>query len=399
MEPSLNLWTFTILIAAAHGLLLSVVLVIHKRGNSTANKILAALIFVFSFRIIEVIAVWSKYIIEFPQLFSVTAPFKYLYGPLLFFYALALTEKLNFKTRDLLHVVPFLAHIWIFLPLFMAPYAFKVDLLTNVILVADPNGPIEINRYFTFSILQIPHLLCYTFITWRTITRYRKELNGSLQSLEKIKLDWLERLLIGYGSLSALWLAYTIAIIFGANYLMELDYLATGMVCLMIYAIGYSTFQQPEIISDGLVLKQLPKYEKSTLTQHQAENYSAQLLAVMETERPYINSDLKLTDLAKLLSISPHHLSQILNERLHQKFSDFINSYRIEEAKQRLLNSNDPNLTILEVAYDVGFNTKASFNAAFKKLTGQTPTQFRKSRQTILHPKSPAKPYFSSKNA
>ncbi len=399
MEPSLNIWTFSILIAAAHGLLLSLGLFLHKRGNSTANKLLAALIFVFSFRVIEVIAVWSKYIIEFPQLFSVTAPFKYLYGPLLLFYALALTNKLSFKARDILHLVPFTAHMWIFLPLFMAPYAFKVDLLTNVILVADPNGPIEVNRYFTFSILQIPHLLCYTVITWRILTRYRLELNGSLQSLEKIKLDWLGRLLIGYGSLSALWLAYTIAIIFGANYLMELDYLATGMVCLMIYAIGYSTFQQPEIISDGLMLKQLPKYEKSTLTNQQAVDYTEQLLMLMKTERPFINSNLKLIDLAKLLSVSPHHLSQILNERLQQKFSDFINSYRIDEAKQRLLDINDPDVTVLEIAYDVGFNNKASFNTAFKKLTGQTPTQFRKSQQPVLHPKELAKSLFSSKNA
>lgn len=399
MEPSLNIWTFSILIAAAHGLLLSAVLFVHKRGNRTANRLLAALIFVFSFRIIEVIAVWSKYIIEFPQLFSVTAPFKYLYGPLLLFYALALTNKLNFKARDILHFAPFAAHMWIFLPLFMAPYAFKVDLLTNVILVADPNGPLVINRYFIFSILQIPHLLCYTFIIWTILARHRHHLNGSIQSLEKIKLDWLGRLVIGYSGLSALWLVYTIAIIFGATYLIELDYLATGAISLMIYAIGYSTFQQPEIISDGLLLKPIPKYEKSTLTENQAADYVTQLLKLMKTERPYINSNLKLTDLAKLLSISPHHLSQILNERLQQKFSDFVNGYRIDEAKERLLDATDPDITVLEIAYDVGFNNKASFNTAFKKHTGQTPTQFKKSRQPVLQSKGYARSLFSSKNA
>ncbi|MGH1362718.1 MAG: helix-turn-helix domain-containing protein [Calditrichia bacterium] len=383
MEPSLNLWTFIILLAAAHGILLSAVLFVHKRGNRTANIILGILIFVFSFRIVEVIAIWSKYIIEFPQLFSVTAPFKYLYGPLLFFYALALTEKLNFKTRDVFHFIPFVAHTWIFLPLFMAPYAFKVDLLTNVILVADPNGPIEINRFFLFAMFQIPHLLCYTWLTWRTLTHHRQQLNGSLQTLEKIKLDWLEKLLIGYGGLSALWLAYTIAIIFGANYLMELDYLVTGTICLMIYAIGYSTFKQPEIISDGLILKQLPKYERSTLTSGQASDYTAQLISLMETKQPYRNSDLKLTDLAKLLDISPHHLSQILNERLHQKFNDFVNGYRVNEAKQRLVDPDEHQTTVLEIAFDVGFNNKASFNTAFKKHTRQTPTQFRNSRHVI----------------
>jgi len=191
----------------------------------------------------------------------------------------------------------------------------------------------------------------------------------------------LRNLSTGFAGLWGIWFLYTIAIIFGTRYYVELDYLVTGFASLLIYAIGYTTFKQPEIISDGLVFKHSPKYENSTLTSERAENYSAKLLNIMETEKPFTESDLKLQDLARMLSIPPHHLSQILNERLHLNFYDFINRYRVEEAKRRLVDANGNHTTILGIAYDVGFNNKASFNTAFKKHVGLTPSQFKKSHQ------------------
>jgi AraC-like DNA-binding protein len=112
-----------------------------------------------------------------------------------------------------------------------------------------------------------------------------------------------------------------------------------------------------------LAVKNVPKYEKSTLTPARASAYVSKLLHLMESERLFARSELKLQDLAHQLDISPHHLSQIINERLGQNFFEFINHYQ--------------QFTILSLALEVGFNNKASFNAAFKKHTGMTPSQFR----------------------
>lgn len=381
MEPSLNPWTFIILLAAAHGLLLSLVLFLHKRGNRTANRVLAILIFVFSLRLMEVVAIWTKYLLELPHLFATTASFKYLYGPLLYFYARFLTGDMSLKKRYFLHLLPFALHVYIHLPLYMAPREFKIDYLTNYILLDNPSVSFSLNRYFIFAILQVPHLLFYTYLTWELLKRYGQTINSPLLTIEKIKLGWLRKLSTGFGCLWGVWFLYTIAILFGTRYYIELDYLVTGSVSFMIYAIGYTTFKQPEIISDGLVFKHSPKYEKSTLTPERAENYSKKLLYIMETEKPFTKSDLKLQDLAHRLSIYPHHLSQVLNERLHQNFYDFINQYRVKEAKRKLADPDKNHATILEIAYDVGFNNKASFNAAFKKHVGLTPSQFKKSQQ------------------
>ena len=169
--------------------------------------------------------------------------------------------------------------------------------------------------------------------------------------------------------------------LFGVKYHVELDYFVTGSLFLIIFGIGYMTLRQPEVFSGLLALKHASKYEKSSLTPANAEAYLQQLMDIMEMEKPFLQGGLKLEDLARRLSISPHHLSQIINVRLRRNFYDFINSYRVEAAKSRLTDPKENYVTILSIAYDVGFNNKASFNAAFKKHTGITPSQFKKMSQ------------------
>ena len=81
------------------------------------------------------------------------------------------------------------------------------------------------------------------------------------------------------------------------------------------------------------------------------------------------------------MEVRPKVLSQVINESLHQSFFDFVNRYRIEEAKQQLTHPEDEAITILEILYNSGFNSKSSFNTLFKKYTGLTPTEFRKNHE------------------
>ncbi|WP_158676787.1 helix-turn-helix domain-containing protein [Pukyongia salina] len=97
----------------------------------------------------------------------------------------------------------------------------------------------------------------------------------------------------------------------------------------------------------------------------------------METKKPYLNPDLDLSSLAETLEISVRSLSQSINHILGQNFSDYINSYRIKAAENLLQNNNDQDLTIKEIMYDVGFNSRSVFNTLFKKKTGLTPSQYR----------------------
>jgi AraC-like DNA-binding protein len=98
----------------------------------------------------------------------------------------------------------------------------------------------------------------------------------------------------------------------------------------------------------------------------------------MEIEKIYRDENISLQSLSGKLSITPHQLSRIINENLNKNFPDFINTYRVEEAKRILADPNQADRKILTIAFDVGFNTKVAFNTAFKKHTKMTPSQFRK---------------------
>ncbi len=97
----------------------------------------------------------------------------------------------------------------------------------------------------------------------------------------------------------------------------------------------------------------------------------------MSTEKPFLNASFSLPGLAKRLAVSPHHLSQILNEKLGQSFFDYTAIYRIKEAQQLLVSPEHAHIKIEEIAEMVGYNSKSAFNTSFKKIVGQTPSQFR----------------------
>lgn len=104
------------------------------------------------------------------------------------------------------------------------------------------------------------------------------------------------------------------------------------------------------------------------------------LLAYMETNAPYLKSDLSLAVLADGLAMTPREVSELLNTSVGTHFFDFVNSYRVGEAEKLLL--SDPSMSVTEILYAVGFNSKSSFNIAFKKQTGMTPSSFRKQGKT-----------------
>lgn len=378
MQPSLNTWTILLLFAAAQGLFLALVLFTQQRGNRRANRVLALLILLFSLRLVETVGYWTKYLLEFPHFWLTTAAFSFLFGTLLYFYAKFLTaENLKLSKRDLLHFLPFALYLGWLVSFYRLSGDIKLRILQKILAVEKLEMPWP---YFIFFLLQISHMLVYTWLTLRLLKAHSQSVKGNGISLEKISVNWLRRLAIGFGSFVLLTLLYVIWLQLGFPYSRAVDALVLIAMAGQIYIIGYMTLRQPEIFSGNLALKNAPKYEKSALTPARAETYLTRLLHAIETEKLFINSDLKLQDLAQKLDIPTHHLSQIINEKLGQNFFDFLNQYRVEEAKKYLIDPAKQPYTILSIALEVGFNNKASFNTAFKKHTGMTPSHFRDSR-------------------
>lgn len=120
------------------------------------------------------------------------------------------------------------------------------------------------------------------------------------------------------------------------------------------------------------------KYYYSNLEPEEAKHYLNKLDEYMKKKRPYTDSMISLKKVSSETGIPERHLSQVINEYKKQNFYDFINFYRVEEVKQLLKDPENIKRTLFDILFEAGFNSKTSFNAAFKKYTGTTPSEFRK---------------------
>lgn len=160
-------------------------------------------------------------------------------------------------------------------------------------------------------------------------------------------------------------------------------YWIASYISFMIFATSYQImkrsdfFNQPHSFLDF----PMPKYRKSSLTEEQKNEILAKVKSEMEEKKYFTGSLASLSDLAKRTGSTSHYLSQVINEKLGQNFFEMLAKYRVEEAKKILQSDSGIRLTIEEVAEQVGYNSKSAFNNAFKKLTGQTPSEFRKQGQ------------------
>ncbi|WP_136465902.1 helix-turn-helix domain-containing protein [Flagellimonas onchidii] len=118
------------------------------------------------------------------------------------------------------------------------------------------------------------------------------------------------------------------------------------------------------------------KYGKTGLSKSFSLELKTKLEYLMNTKQLYLQHNLKLDDIAELLDVSRHHASQVINENFKVNFYDYINAYRIENAKSKLSTNNNASQSISDIAYECGFNNRVSFYKAFKKITRITPTQF-----------------------
>ena len=155
--------------------------------------------------------------------------------------------------------------------------------------------------------------------------------------------------------------------------------IAAALVSTVMIIVFLTNNRYPRIFN--LMKKELVrrKYERSFLKGIDTAKIRARLFSLMEDDKIYRDSELTLQSLAESLLLTPHQISQFLNEQLNSNFNQFINRFRIEEAKILLTKNMDH--TVLTIGYFVGFNSKSAFNKIFKNFTGCTPTEFRRKQR------------------
>jgi AraC-like DNA-binding protein len=180
-------------------------------------------------------------------------------------------------------------------------------------------------------------------------------------------LSWIIVLL---GTVSVFQLGYF------SNYILAITpYTAAPVLySIALYFITFAVLKNKSEIN----IEPKPKYQNLRISDELLEDFKARILATMETNRPYLDTNFSLQKLSALTAIPQHQLSHTFSAAFNQNFTNFVNSYRIEESKRILRDPHKDYLSIAGIAYECGFNSLSSFNVSFKKNIGVTPSVFKK---------------------
>jgi AraC-like DNA-binding protein len=205
-----------------------------------------------------------------------------------------------------------------------------------------------------------------------------KEYHAISLSNNEVKI-WFRWVTVFFAGFITAYASYFVLVNF-SFFNVKWDYAISFSMMFFIYFLSWFGYMQPKVFSGFSVFekeKEEVKYKNSPLKQDTGFAILQQLKTLMDDKKLYIQSDISLDKLSSHSGISKHYISQAINEHLQINFFEYINILRIAEAKELLLKPKEE-LNIIEVAYQVGYNNKVSFNKAFKNSTGQTPTEFRK---------------------
>lgn len=371
------------IITAFQLLLLGIFLFNYSRERAISHKILASFLLANALYIVDFLQIHLKWYREFPHLLLFGFSLIFLFGPLLYFYTKSMTApSFSFRKRDFLHAAPFLLY-WIYLATNFYPYSAEAKIALF------DSGKIDylFNKIYIYDIAHIL-ILIYMAASLRELYRFRQQLKHYFSSIEKLNLSWLRLVLYGFLLMWLCDLTNSIILRFtrpqpAIPYLLLLSSLGINFIFATVAV--YRSLKQPLIFS-GLQPEKngKHKYSQSSLTKSDSQRYLATVTSYMNLKKPFLNPSLTINELAENLAIPSRHLSQVINESLHQNFYDFVNHYRIEEAKRMLSEDSNDKKTILEVLYEAGFNSKSAFNIAFKKHTGMTPSEFKRNNLSAL---------------
>jgi AraC-like DNA-binding protein len=310
-----------------------------------------------------------------------------LFGPFLYLYAMGIIKpRPSMSWWALLHFIPLLTSIGalVFLGAIMPPPFRDVTGLTS----NGPFGPAQ----GIFNAIILISLVAYSILIFARLRVHRKIIPDYFsQNTASINLKWLNWIAVSFFLAYMLTIAATQGPEFGGA-TARLDPLHAFDLgtTFFIIAFGYFTVRQPmvfravaqpvidnpEVDSVELVT---PKYEKSSLREVAARELLLLLEEHMKGTKPWLRPELTLVDVADALGVPKYHITQVLNGLLNKNFYRYVNEYRIDEVKRRIAAGDDRQYSFLGIALDCGFNSKSTFNEAFRTIVDCTPSEYRKS--------------------
>ncbi|MDN5202267.1 helix-turn-helix domain-containing protein [Fulvivirgaceae bacterium BMA10] len=328
-----------------HGLVIAIFLWFYRGEKQLSNKLLSVLLLVISFR------VGKSVILEFAKEADTKLIFTglgtiMLIGPLYLLYARSLQQK-SFKVKP--------KHLWHFLPALIA-------IILGLLSEEHWTRTFPVIFFIIMFVVYYTHYLFYFMFSHHELEDYRNQ-----KGWDKDVYNWLKLLFFAFMSL---WVVYVL------NLLDEQIPYVIGPILysIIVYSITFVAIRKGYISNLNKV-----KYSTTHASKKEVDDLFNKVVTIIDSEELFKSTDISLKTLSKKLMVTPQKLSMTINVKSDSNFNDFINHYRIRRAKQLMKAADHAHLTIASIAYDCGFNSLTSFNTAFKKLSGLTPSEYRRS--------------------
>lgn len=364
-------WSFLFVIGLVQGIFLIAIFAMRNNGNRLATRLLQTLLALFALSNFDDLLLSMGWYKSAPWLFGYSMSAIFAYGPLFHLYVTAITaHSFVWKRTTWLHFLPALLIFLSNLSWLTLPPEIKIRALDDFLA-----GALPVQFFNTaLSIVQILHFALYNWLTYRTVRSVQALPEAAhFQVTLSRRAAWLDTLMVLFTLI-----LLALAVLSGWNiasghYVARANFVFTLFTSSILYFIAYKLMLHPELVTPGFS----KKYQAVRFGEGEEQDLLLQLKRFVEEEKIFTDPDLKLGTMAAQLKISPHRLSMLINDKYGKSFSDFINQYRVQEFIARLKDPRYAHYTLHGLALEVGFNSKSAFNAAFKKITGKSPSDFK----------------------
>lgn len=354
-----------------------------KRQKSLGDQVLVVWLVLIGLHLLAYYMYISGYLLHYPIFLPLTKPLPLLHGPMLYLYTRAQTQE-RLSIWETAHLIP-----GVLLGLLLSPIAFYSESSIQQFITGQVLEPYATFVQVADRLMEVSGVV-YVVLSLFFLLRYRSSLQERFSNTERIQFNWLLYLIIG------------LVVVWGIIFFVHDDAVLFGFVVFFIAWIGYFGINQipvfhnhrPLALADasaGTVTAALPlvpeeeptseilpegKYQKSKLEAAEAARIHALLKKGMAEHAYYEDAELTLDGLATALGIHPNHLSQVINSLEGKNFYQYVNDLRVEAFIRLAQDPENKKYTLIALAYQCGFNSKATFNRHFKKVTGLTPSAY-----------------------
>lgn len=366
------------------GNMLSLMLIFRKATNPEANRFQGFLLLTLSLCILEQLLNMTGLIVKVLNITNTTEPLNLVIGPFLYLYVKRSVDRSRSGKEWVHFILAALYFMYMWFDYLQPPEVKYNSYIASYhpnwpflsVNSSIPNDPLDIKKYL--NLVTAFQLLFYIMLSLVKILKKAGLNFFSLFRIEDAVLCSLRNMVLHILAIVLIFVGVKLTFSGDLG-----DYFIGIYVSIFALATSVRVMKDSTYFETTASFMDIPltKYVKSSLNENRKEEIATEIKRVFEEEQYFTDNLASLSHLSKKLGESSHHISQVINEKLGKSFFELLASYRIEKAKSILLDKSSKT-TIEELSETVGYNSKTAFNNAFRKLTGKTPAEFRKSPNT-----------------